>query len=643
MPAAVAGLLLAAAWVAPAAEADSPCVYDDAALTITYALPTTGSTIPLVQRSGSGGKEIYIGTESGGSGDLCNDPDSSVHATVDNTNTITLTGNPVPGVQGQNPRLEFGFSNGRLEPGATLEANGSEIEVNVPDVTGSFVIRTGRSNKEGTTPGNDHYLAGAKGINFNADEATKDLDVTVGSGSGGLTGVVFYGGEGNDELSVTGDAATGGPTTSYNNLNGQEGNDKVDMTGTPDSFSSLTGGPGDDELKGNGLRGFSATSMSFGSTSTPVTVDLGNASPQLISAEQGTDTISGVYNVYGGSGADTLSGDAGINWIGGDASGGSGSSTDTIHGGAGGDQLSGGPGGDHLFGEAGADGLNGEEGEDELRGGAENDSLDGDISGAAPDLMFGEGGDDGIELDAGDDTIDGGEGSDEIRSSGASGGLSIDFTLSTTTNPGLGTDNLAGMENVAGTSGFADTLKGDNGPNKLSGNGKGDHLEGRGGNDTLFVSTVGEATEIDGGGGDDLIVGSIGPDTIAGGAGKDTISSSNGEDTISAPAEGEQDTVNCGFEADTVTSYDAGLDLLTACETTEGGEGGSGGGGSSAGGGGSGAAAGAATTLGSVPAPMPGMTKPGIKRPAKPLKCKKGFKKKKVKGKTRCVKVKKHG
>ncbi|HEX6687880.1 MAG TPA: hypothetical protein VF085_04360, partial [Solirubrobacterales bacterium] len=660
--ASIAGVLFVAAWAAATATAaDNPCIYDDAAKTVTYAFPT-GSSVPLVQRAGTGGEEIYIGTDGFGTEDLCKDPDSDAHATVTNTDLITLTGNPAPSVQGQNPRLEFGFKNGMLAPGATDEGNGSsEIEVKVPDPTGSFVIKVGRSSVAETSAANDHFLAGAKGINLNANETVKDLDVEVGSGSGALTGVVFYGGEGNDELAITGDAVTGGPTTSYNSLNGQDGNDTIDMTGTPDSFSSLTGGPGDDELTGNGLRGFDATSMNLVSP-TAVTVDLSKTTPQTINAEQGTDTLSGIYNVYGGNGADTISGDAGVNWMGGNSSLSPTDGGDTIQGGGGSDQLSGGAGADHLFGGAGDDSLSGEAGADDLHGGADKDSLDGDGSSGVPsvDQMFGDEGDDRIELDEGDDSLNGGEGSDQIRSFGATGGLKIDLLLATTVTPGLGEDSLSSMEDVVGVFNKADTIKGNEGANKLQGEGGEDHLEGRGGNDNLSTALSGAVpTDLKGGAGDDILIGSVGPDAIEGGTGKDTISSSNGDDVISAPAEGEPDTVNCGFNNDTVTSFDVGLDQLTACENAEGGSSGGGGegGGEEKGGGGAGGGGGqpsgsggqpsggggggtATAAAAAVTAPGPAVTGPAKK---KPLKCKKGFRKKKVKGKTRCVKIRKSG
>jgi Ca2+-binding RTX toxin-like protein len=620
--------------VAPASAADAECVYDDAAKTITYALPASGS-VPLVQRAGNEAKEIFIGTEGGTSADLCKDPQSDVHARVDNTDTITLTGNPLPNVGGQDPRLEFGFGNGRLEPGATPEADGSEIEVLVPEVTGQFQIAQGRADKQGTFAGNDRTLAGKKGINFNSDEMTKDLDVVVGSGAGGLTGVRIYGGLGNDIISIVGDEPAGGPIgvvgatlTHSNNLRGQEGNDELDLTGTPDSFSSVSGGTGDDVIKGSGNRNFSATSMNYSDATEPIKIDLSLTTPQEISPEQGTDTITGVYAVAGTTGADTITGDAGNNTLSGDTFGSASDGVDTIHGGGGGDSIGGGAGADHLFGEGDIDGLNGGPGADDLHGGDGNDSLEGDGSSGTPaaDQMFGDAGDDKLELDRGDDSLSGGEGSDEIQSYDATGAIVIDLTQATTTNPGTGTDSIAAMENVSGTD-FDDVVNGNESANKIV---AAEHVEGRGGDDTIFSLTdPGEFAEIDGGAGSDKIYGGEDADTLLGGPGADNIIGFEGDDTISAPADGEKDTVSCGDDTDTVTSYDEGLDALTACESSTPGTPGGGGTPETPAGGS------AQAGTGSAPAGSTGS------QPKKPLKCRKGFKKVKVKGKQVCKRKKK--
>ncbi len=560
----VACLGVSAISAAPALAVDAPCLYDQDTKTVSYAMPTSYGLIPLIQRAGNG-SEIYIGTEGGeGEADLCTDPDGGVHATVNNTDTINLSGN-TPG-SGYSPRLEFGFHNGRLEPGATPEADGSEIEINAPDVTGGFLVRAGRTNGEGTSPLNDNFRAGTEGINFNANETTKDVDLIIGASAGGaLAGVTFAGGQGRDALSNAGGGVLGGSAASYTGLYGQSGNDTVTLAGSSTS-TVVDGGPGNDTLTGNGLRGFSATSLQHSGATGPITVDLSDTGPQAVGGGLGTDTLSGLYNVSGTAFGDTLTGDAGTNWIGGGTAG-----DDTIHGGDAGDSLSGGPGDDTLFGDAGIDTLNGYEDDDELHGGADGDTLDGDVSSIGADRMFGDSGDDRIQLDSGDDVIDGGTGVDEVNAYGATGPLDLDLAPAdplTITTSGLGEDELSGIEAAAGTE-FADRLRGDQGANRLTaGNGGADILLGRSGNDQLSASGYldDQPKTVDGGPGNDYVSGDGGPDDLRGGLGADTVVGLAGDDRLSGPGDGSVDGLYCGDGDDSITAYDAGQDTLYTCE-----------------------------------------------------------------------------
>ncbi len=97
-----------------------------------------------------------------------------------------------------------------------------------------------------------------------------------------------------------------------------------------------------------------------------------------------------------------------------------------LFGGAGNDTLIGGAGGDMLFGQSGNDTLRGNGGFDFLFGGSENDVL---IGGDADDQMFGEAGDDRMIWNPGDDTdlMEGGSGTDTVEVNGG-GGAEV-FTL----------------------------------------------------------------------------------------------------------------------------------------------------------------------------------------------------------------------
>jgi Ca2+-binding RTX toxin-like protein len=190
-------------------------------------------------------------------------------------------------------------------------------------------------------------------------------------------------------------------------------------------------------------------------------VDLSVATAQATG--YGTDTISGIENLSGGSAADQLLGDLV---------------------------------GNILLGLGGNDRINGREGADMLDGGAGSDTVDG---GTGNDLILAGDGDDSVVLDAGDDVVMGGAGVDWLQVSGTTG-IRLDLSLTTAQATGFGSDTISGIENVGGSS-AADQILGDSVANVLRGHGGNDQLNGRGGTDTL--------------------IGGAGADTLAGGA--DTV------------------------------------------------------------------------------------------------------------------------
>ncbi|MFZ4603000.1 MAG: beta strand repeat-containing protein [Caulobacterales bacterium] len=147
-------------------------------------------------------------------------------------------------------------------------------------------------------------------------------------------GIVFNGGAGNETINGTAFADT---------LNGNAGNDTI--TGLAGS-DVINGGAGTDTLvatvgDGNdsydGGAGVDTYTLAGTTAAATVNLTLGTAT----SADTGTDTLVGVENVIGGSGADLLTGDANAN---------------TLNGGAGNDTLDGGTGGaDTLIGGLGDD------------------------------------------------------------------------------------------------------------------------------------------------------------------------------------------------------------------------------------------------------------------------------------------------
>jgi len=158
----------------------------------------------------------------------------------------------------------------------------------------------------------------------------------------------------------------------------------------------------------------------------------------------GSDTLTGIENVEGAGGDDTITGDGGPNLL----IGGSGS--DTIDGGGGDDTLQG--EGSFCTGACGTQ-------DDTLIGGDGNDTLQGDN---------------------GDDHLDGGSGIDVLTVFGEKA-VSVDLSAGTAT--GEGSDTLINIENVT-TSYRDDTITGGSGPNVLIGEGGNDTLDGMDGDDT---------------------------------------------------------------------------------------------------------------------------------------------------------------
>ena len=187
----------------------------------------------------------------------------------------------------------------------------------------------------------------------------------------------------------------------------------------------------------------------------------GTDAQERISGGVGNDTL------YGRGGTDRLTGDMGDDLLFGE------DGNDELHGGFGGDSLNGGSGEDVLFGEAGDDELYGEGGNDVLNGGAGNDILN---AGDGDDIVRGFGGDDIVVAGsgAGNDSYDGGTGTDTIAYSSTTTGVVVNLAAGTGSGAQVGTDTLAGIENVIGGSGN-DVITGNAADNTLSG-GAGDDL-----------------------------------------------------------------------------------------------------------------------------------------------------------------------
>ncbi|MEL6816332.1 MAG: calcium-binding protein [Cyanobacteria bacterium J06598_3] len=185
----------------------------------------------------------------------------------------------------------------------------------------------------------------------------------------------------------------------------------------------------------------------------------------------------------GGEDRDILEGDDGDNVLDG------GGNHDYLDGEAGDDLLIGGEGNDYLFGKRNNDSLRGEAGQDYLDGGEGNDTLEGGIG---ADFLSGWNG---------DDKINGGLDYDTLVESGNEG-----FVLTNSSLEGRGSDTLESIERV-----FLSDGEGDN---------------------TLDASAFDAGkVRLDGGEGDDILLGGLKNDTLVSSAGLDRLTG-NGDGDI---------------------------------------------------------------------------------------------------------------
>ena len=336
----------------------------------------------------------------------------------------------------------------------------------------------------------------------------------------------FIGGSGNDVFFYNG--ATG----SYS---GGDGDDTFSGFGTA---LSIDGGAGFDVVGGFGDLVHSPTSSVIVVTGAMMTnveemklgqfdsIDLQFAD-DVVKAGQtfildGTQTLSGHGFTFDGS-RET---DGNFVLLGGQGD-------DVLTGGKGNDTFDGGAGNDEMFGGLGTNTVvysdaTGGVTVDLNIGGAQNvgggmgtdiiQDFQNIIGSNFNDVLRGSDGLDNVmEGLGGNDTIDGRGGNDTASYAHATGGVTVDLTISGAQNVGggAGTDTLISIENLLGSE-FADTLKGTSGDNVL---------DGQDGNDALDLSLGGNDTAL-GGDGDDTI--SFGASLTAG----DAVDGGDGNDTL---------------------------------------------------------------------------------------------------------------
>lgn len=268
----------------------------------------------------------------------------------------------------------------------------------------------------------------------------------------------------------------------------------------------------------------------------------------------GAPTVAntGLIQVFGMSGNDTLS----LNESNGALP------RANMFGGAGADTLLGGSSGDQIFGQGDSDTLAGRGGFDFLFGGADDDELTG---GDSDDVAFGQNGDDRFIWNPGDDTDlnEGGSGIDTVEVNGGGGAevftttangprvrfdrldpapfaLDIGTSEDIIVNAGGGNDsfsatgNLAALIKITVDGGIGnDTLLGSNGSDLLLGGDGDDFIDGQQGNDVAFLGVGNDAFQWDPGDGNDTIQGDDGTDTL-------TMNGSNGNEIFTVSSNGSR-------------------------------------------------------------------------------------------------------
>ena len=235
--------------------------------------------------------------------------------------------------------------------------------------------------------------------------------------------------------------------------------------------------------------------------------------------------------IVGGAGDDIIYGSSttGIEILVGEAG------DDRIFGRGGDDLVYGGDGDDTIYGQAGVDILVGGGGGDVLRGGADIDFLFGGEPNELPDpegASLEPDGDDRLFGGAGDDNLVGGLGADFLR-----GGPDNDILVANDAQPldAFDATTPVGSEDTAGSQ-----LFGGAGDDILVGSDHADELRGGRDNDTLWGFE-----------GDDFLSGGRGSDLLIGGAGGDSLNGNQDADRI---IHSNQDATNGGSGVDTCQS-----------------------------------------------------------------------------------------
>jgi Ca2+-binding RTX toxin-like protein len=401
-----------------------------------YVVDEAGDNI--VELAGEGTDEVRTALSSYGLGDNLE--------SLTGTSALgqTLTGNAADNI------LTGGSGNDTLNGGSGADSMSGGFGNDV-----YFVDNNGDQVTEASNRGTDSIYASLSYV-LPLGLSIERLFAAAGTDPLALTGNTFA-------QTIVGNAGanllTGGGGSDY--LVGLGGDDV--LVGSPNAFSSLQGGTGDDWYYVN--RGDSVIEAAGEGNDRIVT-----ASNYTLSAGQEIETLT--TSNQAGTAAISLTGNA---------------LAQVIFGNSGANNLTGGGGADYLLGLGG------------------NDILFGN-SDAASTLQGGAGDDWYYILRTGDSLVEfAGEGNDRILTSvsyALSAGQEVE-TLAASDQQGTGAIDLIGND-------FAQVVLGNNGANILAGGGAADDLSGLGGNDILL-----------GDDGADTLNGGLGADVLNGGGGAD--------------------------------------------------------------------------------------------------------------------------
>ncbi|KWR80964.1 hypothetical protein RN02_11370 [Pseudomonas sp. PI1] len=307
--------------------------------------------------------------------------------------------------------------------------------------------------------------------------------------------------------------------------------------------------------------------------------DVERVKAMLLQGGEGNDTLTGYASddhLSGGTGNDRLSAEAGNDWLEG------GIGNDSLYGDAGNDTLVGGAGNDYLHGGDGSDVYRFERGwgQDRIdnydRSTGKTDAIEFGSDISADDVQLSRRGSDLIlSLKGGDDRItlssylfnDGNDlyRLEEIRF--ADGTIwDVERVKAMLLQGGEGNDTLIGYASD-------DRLSGGGGNDQLDAGAGNDWLDGGVGNDRLFGGAGNDT--LSGGVGDDSLYGGVGNDMLIGGAGNDWLDGGVGNDTLIGGVGndylngGEGSDVyrfERGWGQDTVFNYDRSSDKIDAIE-----------------------------------------------------------------------------